>query len=195
MKVLFFDTETTGLWNFKAEYHAEEQPHLIELGARLVDISTNKVLEECNAFVQPVFFDHISTEITALTNITLEELREKGTPPTVVYKKFKNLHDEADYVCTHNWKFDQRIMNRFIHCLDKYIKWRPGICTMQISTPLCRLPGKYGYKWPKLQELHKFLFDTEFENAHTANADVAALHKCFIELLNRNHIPLKRKES
>ena len=35
---------------------------------------------------------------------------------------------------------------------------RPGLCTMKTTTDLLRLPGPYGFKWPKLDELHAFLF-------------------------------------
>ena len=35
---------------------------------------------------------------------------------------------------------------------------------MQSSTNYCKLPGPYGYKWPKLSELHIKLFWVDFEN-------------------------------
>lgn len=61
-------------------------------------------------------------------------------------------------------------------------------CTMGASTALCKIPHprfKNGYKWPKLQELHKFLFGHEFENAHDALGDILATKKCYEELLAR----------
>ena len=53
---------------------------------------------------------------------------------------------------------------------------------MQASTNYCGLPGKYGYKWPNLMELHKKLFGHGFEEAHNAAADINATSKCFWEL-------------
>ena len=56
------------------------------------------------------------------------------------------------------------------------------ICTMQSSTDYCALPGKFGYKWPKLQELHQRLFGNRFEEAHDAAADISATYRCFCRL-------------
>ena len=56
-------------------------------------------------------------------------------------------------------------------------------CTMKSSTNLCRLPGRYGnFKWPKLTELYKFLFNEEMEGAHDAMVDVRATRKCYYRL-------------
>jgi len=59
------------------------------------------------------------------------------------------------------------------------------ICTMQSTTDICKLPSQYGFKWPSLQELHKFLFGCDFEGAHDASDDVTAMAKCFFELKRR----------
>ena len=59
---------------------------------------------------------------------------------------------------------------------------------MKASTDYCKLPGNYGYKWPKLSELHFKLFDDEFREAHNATVDIAACAKCFWELKRRGII-------
>jgi DNA polymerase III epsilon subunit-like protein len=58
------------------------------------------------------------------------------------------------------------------------------ICTMERTTDFCAIKGFYGYKWPKLSELHYKLFDFHFEEAHNASIDVKATAKCFWELKN-----------
>jgi len=55
------------------------------------------------------------------------------------------------------------------------------ICTMQSTTDYVAIPGNYGYKWPKLGELHQKLFGFGFEEAHNAAADINATAKCFWE--------------
>ncbi|MEI7596759.1 MAG: hypothetical protein WCK02_13495 [Bacteroidota bacterium] len=50
---------------------------------------------------------------------------------------------------------------------------------MNASTNYCRIPGPYGFKWPKLSELHVKLFGVDFEEAHNAAADINATAKCF----------------
>ena len=62
---------------------------------------------------------------------------------------------------------------------------------MTPSVQLCKCPfpsGKSGYKWPKLTELYRFLFDKEVENAHDALGDITATMECFVELHRRKKI-------
>ena len=52
---------------------------------------------------------------------------------------------------------------------------------------MCQIPGgRYGkFKLPTLTELHQFLFDKPFGEAHNATADVEATTRCFFELIRR----------
>jgi DNA polymerase III epsilon subunit-like protein len=59
---------------------------------------------------------------------------------------------------------------------------------MEASTALCQLPGRYGYKWPKLDELHRHLFGRGMGAAHNALVDVEACARCFFELQRRGVI-------
>ena len=59
-------------------------------------------------------------------------------------------------------------------------------CTMKGTADICRLPGRFGsYKWPKLDELHRFVFGQALQGAHDARADVEACARCFFELKKR----------
>jgi DNA polymerase III epsilon subunit-like protein len=53
------------------------------------------------------------------------------------------------------------------------------------STDFCAIVGNYGFKWPKLQELHHILFKKQFEGSHDALVDVRACAKCYFELRKR----------
>ena len=53
---------------------------------------------------------------------------------------------------------------------------------MLSATDYCQLPGRYGFKWPTLQELHSTLFNESFDGAHDALSDVRACARCFFEL-------------
>lgn len=59
---------------------------------------------------------------------------------------------------------------------------------MLTATNYCRIPGLYGYKWPKLSELHIKLFGVDFDDAHDASVDINATEKCFWELKKRGLI-------
>jgi DNA polymerase-3 subunit alpha len=59
-------------------------------------------------------------------------------------------------------------------------------CT-EVTANLLKLPGGRGgkFKLPTLTELHQYLFDTPFAEAHNATADVEATTRCFLELVRR----------
>jgi hypothetical protein len=59
---------------------------------------------------------------------------------------------------------------------------------MEKTTNFCAIQGPYGYKWPKLSELYFKLFQSNFEEAHNAAADIKATAKCFWELKKLNKI-------
>jgi hypothetical protein len=59
---------------------------------------------------------------------------------------------------------------------------------MRATIQFCALPfpsGRKGCKFPKLEELHRILFNEEFAGAHDAMADVSATARCYFELVNR----------
>ena len=53
---------------------------------------------------------------------------------------------------------------------------------------LLKLPGGRGgkFKFPTLSELHSYLFNQPFAEAHNATADVEATTRCFLELIRRD---------
>ena len=74
--------------------------------------------------------------------------------------------------------------------LENSLYEKEHICTMNASTDFCKIPGPYGYKWPKLEELYKILFDESF-NAHNALDDIRATTRCFWKLSSLNVIKFK----
>ena len=59
-------------------------------------------------------------------------------------------------------------------------------CT-ETTASLCKIPGGRGgkFKLPTLTELHEFLFNEPFAEAHNATADVEATTRCFLELIRK----------
>jgi DNA polymerase III epsilon subunit-like protein len=80
--------------------------------------------------------------------------------------------------------FDEKILGaEFLRMgMKNPIPSKQKICTMESTTNFCALHGPYGYKWPKLSELHRKLFRCDFEEAHNAAVDITATAKCFWEL-------------
>ncbi|MEM1119202.1 MAG: hypothetical protein AAGJ18_02055 [Bacteroidota bacterium] len=61
---------------------------------------------------------------------------------------------------------------------------------MQAGTDFCRIPGKYGYKWPTLAELHKKAFGKDFSDHHNARADTLACADCFFKMMDAGAVLL-----
>ena len=59
---------------------------------------------------------------------------------------------------------------------------------MERTKNICKIEGNYGYKWPKLQELHQHLFSEDFLESHNSDADVTATAKCYWEMKKRKLI-------
>ena len=126
----------------------------------------------------------VPADASRVHGITTERANREGVDLESVLIKFKELVDQADYIVAHNISFDEKIVGA--EFLRKGVRTdferKPKLCTMQASTDYCKLPGPYGYKWPKLSELHIKLFGKDFEEAHDAAVDINATEKCFWEM-------------
>ena len=120
-------------------------------------------------------------------NMSTERCEKEGRPIKPMLEQFLNELEGCKYLLAHNMNFDLPVTASEMYRLGFQAKNKPQkICTMQSTTDICQLPGPHGFKWPSLQELHKFLFGCDFEGAHDASDDVTAMAKCFFELKRRN---------
>jgi len=181
---LFFDTETTGLpKNWKAPVSdLDNWPRLVQLAYVVFDGEGNRI-SAVDAIIKPAGFT-IPAESARIHGITTERAMKEGKDLPEVLRAFKTVLDQVKYLVAHNIGFDEKIIGaEFLrNKMPDIPLGAKKICTMASSTDLCAIPGPYGYKWPKLAELHRKLFHTDFEEAHNAAADVAATIKCFWEL-------------
>lgn len=187
--VLFYDTETTGLPDFKAPSSEPHQPHLVQLGACLADANTREVLQTLDVIIQPDGWD-IPDEVAKIHGITTEKAQALGVPEQLALDLFLNLWEKATVRrkrIGHNESFDARIIRIAIkryHDDALADFWKGGVsdCTMQLAKPICNLPptermiasGRNFVKNPNLSEAHRHFLGTDFENAHSAIADVHA---------------------
>lgn len=167
---LFFDTETTGMIDFKADRNA---PRIVQLAALLTDDGGEEVAS-VSVIIKPDGWK-VSDEAAAIHGITTERASFCGVPESAALHLFDSLLLCADTACAHNFSFDHAMMSRGSEIRFNVLLQRK-FCTMMAMTPVCQLPGKYSgqYKWPKLQEAFKHAFGKEFEGAHDAMADVRA---------------------
>ena len=98
--------------------------------------------------------------------------------------RFNRLVEKSKFIVAHNISFDEKIIEaEFLRKrVQSDFSQKRKLCTMKSSTNYCKISGAYGYKWPKLSELHIKLFGVDFEGAHNALADIHATKKCFWEM-------------
>lgn len=181
---LFFDTETTGLpKNWKAPItDLNNWPRLVQLAYLLYD-ANGKHIDGGDFIIKPFGFT-IPLEASKIHGISTEKAMEEGKDLKKVLEDFHSLINESQHLVAHNMSFDEKIVGaEFLrNNMQNSIETKKKICTMQSTTQFCALNGPYGYKWPKLSELHIKLFGTDFEEAHNAAVDITATAKCFWEL-------------
>ena len=188
--ILFFDTETTGIpLNYKApSSDTNNWPRLVQLAWILTDEDGNRI-HTGNLIIKPNGFA-IPADATKVHGITTQRAKEEGVPLAEAIEQFKANLDVVTYIVGHNIEFDKKIVGAEMIRLGMKdeLEKKKSYCTMQSSIDFCKIPGKYGYKYPKLQELYRKLFGEDFEDAHNAMCDIEATEKCFWELRNRKLI-------
>ena len=183
---LFFDTETSDMYKFKKPYSDFTQPWIVQLGFILSE--RDSIFQEGNLLIS-AGERKISSGAEAVHCISVESTNKGGLKQDEVLKLFESLILRADILVCHNTAFDMKVVlsNAYkIYSDEALLRLTTSsyqYCTMLNGTHVCKLPGRYGkYKWPKLQELHKFLFGEEFKDAHDALADVRACRRCYYEM-------------
>lgn len=174
-KILVFDTETTGKANFKLAYNHPTQPHLLQLGAVLLDVVERRELAKISILTLPDLWMAIDPGAESTHGISTEVCAQYGVPSTAVYLLFNNLVRQADRIVCHNAAFDVMVMRALGSRLEKIDRLKDAdiFCTMRAMTPVCKPPGPYGDKWPKLAEAYAHIMDgAAFEGAHDALSDV-----------------------
>ena len=185
---LIFDTETTGLpkrWDAPIT-DTDNWPRCIQIAWQLHDELGN-CIEHQDYLVQPEGFN-IPYDAEKIHGISTELAQEQGFPLTEVLDKFNIALRKTKFVVGQNLKFDLNIMGaEFVRQdIANNLRELPVLdtCTEHTAS-LCQIPGgRYGkFKLPTLTELHQFLFNVPFSEAHNATADVEATSRCFFELV------------
>ncbi|MFA6923243.1 MAG: 3'-5' exonuclease [Bacteroidales bacterium] len=187
---LFFDTETTGLpRNWKAPItDLNNWPRLVQLAFLFFDKNGSKI-SGGDFIIKPEGFS-IPADASRIHGISTERAIKEGNPLITVLQNFQSLISQAEVLVAHNIRFDEKIVGaEFLRVgMKNTISSKRKICTMESTTNFCALDGPYGYKWPKLSELHYKLFQTGFDEAHNAAIDITATAKCFWELKRKGKI-------
>lgn len=178
MKLLIFDTETTGLplKKLPAEKEPDNWPHIVSISWVILDSFTNEILSQQNFIIKPSNW-RVPMESTAIHGISHDMAERTGNDLSYVISKF--LAEEYDILVAHNIEFDMNVLvNAIKWDLQLSLPLFPKqICTMKLSKNMCKLQGKYGFKYPKLKELYFHAFQIlPFEaRLHNSMYDVLVL--------------------
>ena len=190
---VFFDTETSGLRNFKAEPSDDSQPHMVQL-AFLVDDLNGNTLQEYNYYIklpEEVTMESGAVKAHGITRTTLDE---HGISLASAVSAFNKACSKATELIAHNINFDLNVIRAaYIRSYSpetseaQHFEELDIFCTMLKATDVCKLPGRgKRYKWPTLNEAYRVLVDVEgFEGAHDALNDVRACRGVYYELKKR----------
>src|SRR5690554_1496153 len=193
---LIFDTETTGLpkrWDAPIT-DTDNWPRCIQIAWQLHD-EMGTCIDHQDYLIQPDGFN-IPYDAEKIHGISTELAQEQGVPLVDMLVKFNEALAKAKFVVGQNVKFDLNIMGaEFVReNIENPLQELPVLdtCTEHTAT-LCQLPGgRYGkFKLPTLTELHQFLFNQPFAEAHNATADVEATTRCFLELIRREEYTIE----
>lgn len=133
----------------------------------------------------------IPIEASRIHGITTDQAMREGAPLRDVLHRLNGdvVGFAPALLIGHNIAFDRPILlNEFSRVgLPERLSPLRTFCTMRSTTDLCRIPNArgWGYKWPNLDELHRYLFSQGMTGAHNAEADVETCAKCFFELKRR----------
>ncbi|NCG08160.1 MAG: 3'-5' exonuclease [Verrucomicrobia bacterium] len=187
---LIFDTETTGL---PKKYDApitdlDNWPRVIQLAWAAYDQNRNCIAQRVD-LIQPDGWE-VPTETFWIENgFSQAQSLAQGIPIRQALTAFLEQIEHSSQLIAHNLSYDHPVLGA--ECLRAGLKSqnKPArCCTKEIATDYCAIPGNYGFKWPKLSELHQKLFQTDFDGAHDAMIDVQACARCYFELLDRGII-------
>ncbi|MEZ4330411.1 MAG: 3'-5' exonuclease [Myxococcota bacterium] len=193
MKALIFDTETTGMVEFRKPPEDATQPDLIQLGLLLVDTLDWKARARSALLVTLADGVRIDPAAKAAHGITEEDCARYGVPPIVACSLFNQACLQADVIVAHNLAFDVSIMKTALHRLGgkpHRLDGRQLVCTKEASTDVLKLPGKYGYKWPTLAEAYRHYTGLELDGAHDAMVDTEACLVVFRALVETGVVDL-----
>ncbi|WP_162126533.1 DNA polymerase III subunit alpha [Flavobacterium phycosphaerae] len=187
---LIFDTETTGLpkrWAAPVS-DTDNWPRCIQIAWQLHDAMGN-LIEHQDYLVKPEGFN-IPYDAERIHGISTELAQEQGISLAEVLEKFNTALAKAKFIVGQNVGFDVNIMGCEFYRLgvNSPMATMPVLdtCT-EVTAELLKLPGGRGgkFKLPTLTELHSYLFQVPFAEAHNATADVEATTRCFLELIRR----------
>jgi len=206
MKVLIFDTETTGLPKTRviSPDTLHLWPNVVQFSYLIYDTDSSKNEKICDFIVrlsEDIIISEESTNIHGITN----EMTRNGADIDDVFEQFFHDISKVDQIVGHNVEFDinmirvelLRIINNCNYANEVKTVYKEYLfaittntkifCTMQETIELCNIQvldkkGKPYAKFPKLVELHEKLFQQTPKNLHNSLNDILVTLRCYMKI-------------
>ncbi len=186
MKIFVFDTETTWFIN-KKETDLNKQPRIVQFAWILWELKDWEFTEEkrINILINPKMpIPYWSSQVHHIYDIDVKD------SPFIedVIEDIMTYINTPDIIIWHNIEYDESMVKLELKRLEKEYKYKPKqvMCTMKTTVDYCSIQWNWArFKYPKLWELHKKLFNEYFIGAHDALADVEATLRSYVELVNK----------
>jgi len=207
MRILVFDTETTGLpqSKFISPSTLHQWPHIVQFSYIIYDTSLNDIIQTKDYVIKLPESILISEESSKIHGITNEISQQNGVSVNDVLSEFFYFLRGVDLLIGHNVEFDINMIKvellRIINInsiskeqikLYKYelhflTNFKNISCTLKDSIKFCNIElidknGKTYLKYPKLIELHEKLFNKTPTNLHNSFNDILVTLRCFMKL-------------
>jgi len=196
MRILVFDTETTGFINKKEINDLTKQPYIVQFAWIVWEIKDWEFIEEkrINKLIKPkISIPYESSQVHHIYDVDVKDANSIEEE----IEWIMDLINWVDVIVWHNIEYDEEMIKLELRRLDLLYKYAPKqvICTMKTTVDFCALLWKWErFKYPKLWELYKKLFDEYFMWAHDAMIDVEATVRCFTELVNKWVIKIEKND-
>lgn len=177
MKHLILDIESTNLV-LNSLQPLSKQPRVIEIFGLMLNDSL-KETGTFHSYVNPGV--PIPPKVTEITGLKDEDVASAPKFEEIA-EKFQKFVKKADVLVAHNLSHDVAIIDfEFKRLGQKFIWPRRRTCTVEATEHL------KGHRL-NLSALHIELFGKGFEKAHSAEGDVRATARCYVELLKRGEL-------
>lgn len=201
---LFIDTETSGLpdthnlrWGVYPDYwklNKYENARIVQFSMLITDTQF-KYEDVKDYIIKREGFDITNGEFHGITNEISDNI---GVDFNVIaIDIFYELLKNVTHIVAHNVAFDVGVIKSELHrrklqyIIDELDK-KTLLCTMKHMKPILKIINPYGnYKNPSLNEIYKYNFKTDVENAHNSLYDVKNLHKVVEHMYKNNTLNYK----
>ena len=199
MKIIVFDTETTGLPPRDTSIRETTKwPHIVQLSYLLYDTENNATIDCIDQIIRLDPSVKLPKESVRIHGITRSRMNCRGGDIKDALEQFVKFAQDANVLVGHNLRFDKKMLmvEGIRHNCKMPFDSMREYCTMEKSIDLCKIErtnkqGKKYFKYPNLSELHTCLFGNIPNGTHDSMADVLITLRCFMKMKHKSELTCK----